>query len=195
MVSTGSPVPTGPSDSTREVVQNIPQRQPVSESEVTATSTSSLATLSAAQRTFGVPRFPEQISKMEGADFIRQSLLQKINVNGKSCFGDRVTSQQKSKGRKFYTIWTQFCKMEEDQKWYKHIHRPNPSDARYQRWERELRNFANRLIRELIDTHLPLYNELPNTRKRTTQNQGTTVGALVDMIQRVKSQEKESKQT
>ena len=85
--------------------------------------------------------------------------------------------------------------MEEDQKWYKHIHRPKSSDAQYQTWERELRNFANRLIRELIDTHLPLYNELPNTRKRTTQNQGTTVGALVDMIQRAQPQEKQRKQT
>ena len=131
---------------------------------------------------------------MKGADFIRQCVLQRVNVN-KPCFGDNVSLQQQSKGRKFVAIWTNHCKTDEDQRWYKNINRPNPDDENYVTWERELRNFAYRKIDELINTHLPIYNQLPNIKKRTKPNQGKTVGALVDMIQRAQNKDKQRKLT
>ena len=90
-------------------MQNIPQRQAVSESEVTATSTSLLTTFSAAQRTFGVPRFPEHISIIEGADFIFQSVLQKINVNG-IFLKTELALNKRVKGEHFTLLWLNFVK-------------------------------------------------------------------------------------
>ena len=84
----------------------------------------------------------------------------------------------------FYNIWTNNCQTEADKQWPKFINHYAAGNYLYQTWERELRNFANGMIRNLIDTYLPAFNAKPGVKKRQAQSQGETVGGLVEMIDR-----------
>ena len=143
-----------------------------------------METLTDGQRMFGIPRFPDKILRMQGAGIIRKCVTQKVNVMGKNAFRDNFKVKDRSKVKSFYKIWTNHCQTEADKEWPNFINHPAPGNDLYQTWERELRNFANGMVRNLIDTYLPAFNEKPGVKKKQAQSQGKTVGALVDMIDR-----------
>ena len=62
--------------------------------------------------------------------------------------------------------------------------RPDPRDLGYEDWERNVKKFAKSIIRNMISMYLAKYNKKAIGKKRTFQKQGTTVGAIVDMIGR-----------
>ena len=143
-----------------------------------------MQTLTDGQRRYGTQRFPDKILQMTGADFIRACVMQKVNMNGTRAFGDNVQKRDRSKAKMFYKIWTDHCETEEDKQWTNFTNRPAVGTTLYSTWERDLRNFANKMIRKLIAIYIPLLNAEPGVKKRQVTNQGKTVGALADMINR-----------
>ena len=103
---------------------------------------------------------------------------------GKNTLGDNVKVTDRSKVKMFYKIWTNHCQTEADKQWPNFINHPAAGNDLYRTWERELRNFANGMVRNLIDAYLPAFNEKPGVKKRQAQSQGNTVGAPVDIIDR-----------
>ena len=63
-----------------------------------------MQTLTYGQRTFGIPRFPDKILQLQGADFIRKCVTQEVNVMGKHAFGDNVRVKDRIKANRFYKI-------------------------------------------------------------------------------------------
>ena len=76
------------------------------------------------------------------------------------------------------------CQTEADKQWPDFIKHPAAGDDLYPTWERKLRNFANGMVRNLIDTYLPAFNAKPGVKKRQAKKQGKIAGDLVDMIDR-----------
>ena len=151
--------------------------QLLTETEVseTFTSISLMETLTDGQRTFGITRFPDRILQMQEADFIRKCVTQKVYVMGKQAFGDNIRVRDRSKVKAVCKIWSKHCQTEEDKQRYTFTNHTAAGNKIYQRWEGELGNFANTMIRTLINTYLPAYNEKEGVKKRHEKKLGKSI--------------------
>ena len=143
-----------------------------------------MQTLADGQRRFGTQRFPSKILQMKAADFIRSCVMQKVNLNGPKPFGDNVDRRDRSKAKQFYKIWTDHCETEEEKQWTNFTNHPVAGTNLYATWERNLRNFANAMIRKMVSKYLPIFNAKPGVKKKQAAKIGRNVGAIFDLISR-----------
>ena len=138
--------------------------------------------MSQAQRQYGTIRMPPSLSQMQGRDFLRDCIVQKVNIKVNDCFGDRITRREKCVGKKFHSLCYEICTIKERNYFnYNDPRRPGTNDPGYAVWERGVRNFTSALMQRLIENYLPKFNETVK-KKRTINKQGKTVGAITDMI-------------
>ena len=62
--------------------------------------------------------------------------------------------------------------------------RPVVGTDLYATWERNLRNFANAMVRKLISKYIPLFNAQEGVKKKQAKKIGRHVGAIFDLISR-----------
>ena len=105
-------------------------------------------------------------------------------MDGPKPFGDNVNKRDKSKAKLFYKIWTDHCETEEEKQWTNFTNHPVASTNLYATWERNLRNFANVMIRKMISKYLTIYNVKPGVKKKQAGKIGRHVGGIFDLISR-----------
>ena len=110
--------------------------------------------------------------------------MQKVNLNGPQNFGDNVNRRDKSKAKLFYKIWIDHCETEEEKQWTNFTNRPVVGTDLYATWERNLRNFANAMVRKLISKYIPLFNAQEGVKKKQAKKIGRHVCATFDLISR-----------
>ena len=119
---------------------------------------------------------------MQGRDFLRDCIVQKVNFKVNDCFGDNITRRGKCVGKKFHSFCYDICTIKERTYFnYNDPSRPGTDDQGYAVWERGVRNFTSALMNRLIEKYLQKFNETVK-KKRTINKQGKTVGAITDMI-------------
>ena len=131
------------------------------------------------------------MASMEGQDFIRQFILQRVNIHSASSFGEGRTRTEKYKGNSFHSYCLKNC-TEEEKRSHNDPRSPDASAPGYAQWERGVRNFASMLTTRMVRKYLQLYNEKMPIR-RSIKKQGTSLGAILDMIRRATSTKQKDK--
>ena len=143
------------------------------------------------QRQFGTVRFPPKMESMEGKDFIRQFILQRVNIHSASSFGEGRTRTEKYKENSFNSYCLKNC-TEEEKMIYNDPRLPDASAPGYEQWEKGVRNFASMLTTRMARRYLQLYSEKMPIH-RSIKKQGTYLGAILDMIRRETSTKQKDK--